>query len=34
MVNATGAKCFFEKIFVNGSAQTNYSPVKGDKVRN
>lgn len=34
MVNATGAKCFFEKIFVNGTAQANYSPVKGDKVHN
>jgi murein DD-endopeptidase MepM/ murein hydrolase activator NlpD len=34
MVNATGAKCFFEKIVVNGTALTNYSPVKGDKIRN
>ena len=31
---ATGAKCFFEKIVVNGEVKTNYSPVKNDKVKN
>ena len=30
---ATGAKCFFEKIEVNGVTKTDYSPVKGDRVR-
>lgn len=32
MTRATGVKCFFEKIYVNGQLQTDYSPVKGDKV--
>ncbi len=31
---ATGAKCYFEKIMVNGAIQSDYSPVKGDKVSN
>ncbi len=31
---ATGAKCYFENIVVNGSGQKDYSPVKGDKVEN
>jgi murein DD-endopeptidase MepM/ murein hydrolase activator NlpD len=29
---ATGVKCYFEKITVNGTLKTNYSPVKGDKI--
>lgn len=31
---ATGAKCFFERIKVNGAIATDYSPVKGDVVSN
>ncbi len=34
MNKAVGAKCFFEEILVNGKTETNYSPIKGDKVRN
>jgi len=29
---ATGIKCFFEKVKVNNEVRTNYSPVKGDKI--
>lgn len=29
---ATGIKCFFDKLKVNGFSKTEYSPVKGDKV--
>lgn len=32
MISATGAKCFFDKIKVNGVLRSDYSPVKGDKV--
>lgn len=31
---ATGFKCYFEKILVNGVLKTDYSPVKGEKIRN
>ncbi|MBK8522605.1 MAG: peptidoglycan DD-metalloendopeptidase family protein [Ferruginibacter sp.] len=31
---ATGAKCYFEKIFVNGQVKQDYSPVKNDKIKN
>jgi murein DD-endopeptidase MepM/ murein hydrolase activator NlpD len=31
---ATGVKCYFNKLLVNGVSQTDYSPVKGDKIRN
>jgi len=31
---ATGAKCYFDKIIVNGVLKTDYSPVKDDKVGN
>ncbi len=31
---ATGVKCYFNKLLVNGVLQTDYSPVKGDKIRN
>jgi len=31
---ATGAKCYFDKIIVNGVLKTDYSPVKNDKVGN
>jgi murein DD-endopeptidase MepM/ murein hydrolase activator NlpD len=34
MNTATGAKCYFDKILVNAVAKNDYSPVKGDKVRN
>ena len=32
MVKATGAKCFFEQIKVNGVTKSDYSPVKGDNI--
>ena len=31
---ATGVKCFFEKIYVNGQVKADYSPIKNDRVRN
>lgn len=31
---ATGAKCFFDKIVVNGQAKTDYSPLRNEKVKN
>lgn len=31
---ATGVKCYFDKIFVNGELKQNYSPVKNDKIKN
>ncbi|WP_343674308.1 peptidoglycan DD-metalloendopeptidase family protein [Chitinophaga sp.] len=34
MTSATGIKCYFEKIVVNGQPKTNYSPIKGDKIKN
>ncbi|TXH29963.1 MAG: M23 family metallopeptidase, partial [Cyclobacteriaceae bacterium] len=34
MMNATGVKCYFDNILVNGSLKSDYSPVKGDKIRN
>ncbi|MFX1706870.1 peptidoglycan DD-metalloendopeptidase family protein [Chitinophaga sp. CC14] len=30
---ATGVKCYFEKLEVNGLLKTDYSPIKGDKIR-
>ena len=32
MTKATGAKCYFEKIKVNGLVKSDYSPIKGDKI--
>ncbi len=34
MEGASGFKCFFEKILVNGVLKTEYSPVKGERIRN
>lgn len=31
---ATGVKCYFDKITVNGELKKDYSPIKGQKVRN
>ncbi len=31
---ATGAKCYFDSILVNGILKTNYSPVKSDHIKN
>lgn len=31
---ATGVKCYFEKISVNGEVKEDYSPIKGDRVSN
>ncbi len=30
---ATGVKCYFDKLFVNGQIKTDYSPVKNDKIK-
>lgn len=30
---ATGIKCFFDTLMVNGVKKANYSPVKGDKIK-
>lgn len=30
---ATGVKCYFEKLLVNGKLKTDYSPAKGDKIK-
>jgi len=34
MFKSTGIKCFFSNILVNGITKENYSPIKGDKVKN
>jgi murein DD-endopeptidase MepM/ murein hydrolase activator NlpD len=34
MIDATGVKCYFEEITVNGNAKRECSPIKGDKVKN
>lgn len=31
---ATGVKCYFNKIIVNGKERTDYSPIKNDKIKN
>ncbi len=31
---ATGVKCYFDNIVVNGAPKTDYSPVKSEKIRN
>lgn len=31
---ATGAKCYFDQIIVNGEFKEDYSPIKGDKIKN
>jgi len=31
---ATGVKCYFDKIIVNGREKTDYSPIKGDEIKN
>ena len=33
MNNATGIKCYFDKLMVNGIIKTDYSPIKGDKIK-
>ena len=34
MTDATGIKCYFDKILVNGAAKNDYSPVKGERIKN
>ena len=34
MTKATGAKCYFDILKVNGSLKSDYSPVKGEKISN
>jgi len=31
---ATGVKCYFDNIFVNGLLKNDYSPIKNDKIKN
>lgn len=32
--SATGVKCYFDKIFVNGQIKTDYSPIQKEKIKN
>lgn len=34
MNQATGVKCYFDKIFVNEQLKTDYSPIQNEKIRN
>lgn len=34
MIKATGAKAYFEEIVVNGELKMDYSPIKGEKIKN
>lgn len=34
MTGATGIKCYFEKLLVDGKEKTDYSPVKGERIKN
>jgi hypothetical protein len=34
MNSATGVKCYFDKIFVNGQIKMNYSPIQKEKIKN
>jgi murein DD-endopeptidase MepM/ murein hydrolase activator NlpD len=31
---ATGVKCYFDQINVNGQTKTDYSPIKAEKIQN
>lgn len=33
MNDAPGVKCYFDKLMVNGQLKSDYSPVRGDKVK-
>jgi murein DD-endopeptidase MepM/ murein hydrolase activator NlpD len=33
MTKATGIKCYFEQLKANGDLKSDYSPVKGDKIK-
>lgn len=33
LTTGTGVKCYFEKMSVNGKVMSDYSPVKGDKIK-
>lgn len=34
MNSATGVKCYFDNIFVNGQIKTDYSPIQKEKIKN
>jgi murein DD-endopeptidase MepM/ murein hydrolase activator NlpD len=34
MTEATGVKCFFDKLIVNGQTKTDYSPIQAEKIKN
>jgi len=34
MMGATGVKCYFDQIVVNGQLKTDYSPIQGERIRN
>ena len=31
---ATGVKCYFDQIVVDGKMKKDYSPIKGEKIQN
>ena len=31
---ATGVKCYFEEIYVNGELKKDYSPIQNEKIKN
>lgn len=33
MASSTGIKCYFERLLVNGKVMSDYSPVKGDRIK-
>ena len=33
MIGSTGIKCYFEKLLVNGEIKTDYSPIRGDRIK-
>jgi len=34
MTTATGIKCYFDQIIINGQVKKNYSPIQKDKISN
>jgi len=31
---ATGVKCYFDKLFINGEVKQDYSPIKNERIKN
>lgn len=34
MIDATGIKCYFDEILIDGKTKNDYSPIKGEKIQN